>query len=324
MSEISEKTIESREQTLNAMANVNAVDGFDPCLVTACYQDEEGKMRMYLQAEPAMLWFRLKHPNGRLEQVLTRANDQMATVEGRVIDGDGNLLANAFATRYRSDDNKFGKDYIQNAGTAAIRKALGNCGFGTPANAEYIEGVTTLFKVADVEDTPVDAGVQTTRIPVPPIPKEYQQQTSPSVMVEDTPAAPAAPAAAPKTTKRTTRKAAKAEAPTPTPAPAPEKAPAQNPTPVPAVKQETPAKPATVPAQPTIPVPLTPTTAEVEPKTLEEALAFKISVGRLAGKTMKEVVDSGSGAAITYFLRPQYAGKPIQTAARMVAGQYNL
>ena len=41
-------------------------------------------------------------------------------------------------------------------------------------------------------------------------------------------------------------------------------------------------------------------------------------------KAMKEVVDSGSGAAITYFLRPQYAGKPIQTAARMVAGQYNL
>ena len=131
MSEISEKTIVAHEQTLNAMANVNAVDGFDPCLVTACYRYEEGKSRMYLQAEPAMLWFRLKHPKGRLEQVLTRANDQMATVEGRVIDSNGNLLANAFATRYRSDDNKFGKDYIQNAGTAAIRKALGNCGFGT-------------------------------------------------------------------------------------------------------------------------------------------------------------------------------------------------
>ena len=52
MSEISEKTIVAHEQTLNAMANVNAVDGFDPCLVTACYRDEEGKSRMYLQAEP--------------------------------------------------------------------------------------------------------------------------------------------------------------------------------------------------------------------------------------------------------------------------------
>lgn len=318
MSDISEKTIVAHEQTLNAMANVNAVDGFDPCLVTACYRDEEGKSRMYLQAEPAMLWFRLKHPNGRLEQVLTRANDQMATVEGRVIDSNGNLLANAFATRYRSDDNKFGKDYIQNAGTAAIRKALGNCGFGTPANAEYIEGITPLFTAVDDEDAPVDSGVPT-RIPVPPIPKEYQNQTP--VMVEDT---PDTPAATPKTTKRATRKNAKAEAPAPTPAPVPEKPAIQNPEPTPAVKKEATAKPATAPAQPPIPVPPTPTTAEVEPKTLEEALAFKISVGRFSGKTMKEVVDSGSGAAITYFLRPQYAGKPIQTAARMVAGQYNL
>ena len=306
MSEISEKTIVAHEQTLNAMANVNAVDGFDPCLVTACYRDEEGKSRMYLQAEPAMLWFRLKHPNGRLEQVLTRANDQMATVEGRVIDSNGNLLANAFATRYRSDDNKFGKDYIQNAGTAAIRKALGNCGFGTPANAEYIEGITPLFTAVDDEDAPVDSGVPT-RIPVPPIPKEYQNQTP--VMVEDT---PDTPAATPKTTKRATRKNAKAEAPAPTPAPVPEKPAIQNPEPTPAVKKEAPAKPATAPAQPPIPVPPTPTTAEVEPKTLEEALAFKISVGRFSGKTMKEVVDSGSGAAITYFLRPQYAGKPFR------------
>ena len=44
MSEISEKTIVAHEQTLNAMANVNAVDGFDPCLVTACYRDEEGNL----------------------------------------------------------------------------------------------------------------------------------------------------------------------------------------------------------------------------------------------------------------------------------------
>ena len=41
---------------------------------------------MYLQAEPAMMWFRLKHPGGRLEQIVYRANDMMATVEGRVID----------------------------------------------------------------------------------------------------------------------------------------------------------------------------------------------------------------------------------------------
>ena len=94
----------------------------------------------------------------------------MATVEGRVIDENGNLLANAFATRYHADD-QFGKDYIQNAGTAAIRKALGNCGFGTPANAEYIEGVTVCHEAAELTDAPVDDGVEA-KIPVPPVPKE--------------------------------------------------------------------------------------------------------------------------------------------------------
>ena len=135
----------TREQVLETMANANQVEGFDPRLVTTCYKDADGNARMYLQAEPAMMWFRLKHPGGRLEQIVYRANDMMATVEGRVIDENGNLLANAFATRYHGDD-QFGKDYIQNAGTAAIRKALGNCGFGTPANAEYIEGVTVSMK----------------------------------------------------------------------------------------------------------------------------------------------------------------------------------
>ena len=160
----------TREQVLETMANANQVEGFDPRLVTTCYKDADGNARMYLQAEPAMMWFRLKHPGGRLEQIVYRANDMMATVEGRVIDENGNLLANAFATRYHADD-QFGKDYIQNAGTAAIRKALGNCGFGTPANAEYIEGVTVCHEAAELTDAPVDDGVEA-KIPVPPVPKE--------------------------------------------------------------------------------------------------------------------------------------------------------
>ena len=173
MTENTKQEAALRNKTLSVLANINAVEGFDPHMVTACYQDTEGNGRMYLQAEFSMLWFRLKYPNGRLEQVLSRMNDQMATVEGRVYDNDGNLLANAFVTRYRGEE-QFGKDYVQNAGTAAIRKALGNCGFGTPADAVYIEGVTPLFKAAEDEDVPVDAGVQT-RIPSPPGPKAYQQ-----------------------------------------------------------------------------------------------------------------------------------------------------
>lgn len=255
----------TREQVLETMANANQVEGFDPRLVTTCYKDAEGNGRMYLQAEPAMMWFRLKHPGGRLEQIVYRANDMAATVEGRVIDENGNLLANAFATRYHADD-QFGKDYIQNAGTAAIRKALGNCGFGTPANAEYIEGITVCHEAAELTDAPVDDGVEA-KIPVPPIPKEVVE-TNPQTEPE----------------------------------PKPE------------------------PAYTPIPVPPVPREQEIakEPKTLEEALSFKVPCGRYGGQTMKQLLDSGNTVAITYFLRPLFKGKPVQAAARILAGQYNL
>lgn len=288
----------TREQVLETMANANQVEGFDPRLVTTCYKDADGNARMYLQAEPAMMWFRLKHPGGRLEQIVYRANDMMATVEGRVIDENGNLLANAFATRYHADD-QFGKDYIQNAGTAAIRKALGNCGFGTPANAEYIEGVTVCHEAAELTDAPVDDGVEA-KIPVPPVPKEVVE--------------------AEKNEKKTatwTRKTAKKQEQLKEAAPV-ETSPQTESEPKPEPKSE--------PAHTPIPVPPVPREQEAvkEPKTLEEALSFKVPCGRYGGQTMKELLGSGNTVAITYFLRPLFKGKPVQAAARILAGQYNL
>lgn len=286
MTENTKQEAALRSKSLSVLANINAVEGFDPHMVTACYQDTEGNGRMYLQAEFSMLWFRLKYPNGRLEQVLSRMNDQMATVEGRVYDNDGNLLANAFVTRYRGEE-QFGKDYVQNAGTAAIRKALGNCGFGTPADAVYIEGVTPLFKAAEDEDVPVDAGVQT-RIPIPPVPKEYQQNAEP---------APAAP-------KRGRKPAAK-----PAPAPAPVAAPA----------------PAATPAPNPIPIPPAPKPAPVGiPKTMEEAENFVIPFGAFHGMTMKDTLAKDGGARVINYIKdsPRFAGQPIQVAAQMFAGQH--
>lgn len=280
MTENTKQEAALRNKTLSVLANINAVEGFDPHMVTACYQDTEGNGRMYLQAEFSMLWFRLKYPNGRLEQVLSRMNDQMATVEGRVYDNDGNLLANAFVTRYRGEE-QFSKDYVQNAGTAAIRKALGNCGFGTPADAVYIEGVTPLFKAAEDEDVPVDAGVQT-RIPIPPVPKEYQQNAEP---------APAAP-------KRGRKPAAK-----PAPAPAHAATPAPNPIPIP---------PAPKPAP--VGVPKTMEEAEnfVIPFGAFHGMTMKDTLAKDGGaRVINYIKDS-----------PRFAGQPIQVAAQMFAGQH--
>lgn len=280
MTENTKQEAALRNKSLSVLANINAVEGFDPHMVTACYQNTEGNGRMYLQAEFSMLWFRLKYPNGRLEQVLSRMNDQMATVEGRVYDNDGNLLANAFVTRYRGEE-QFGKDYVQNAGTAAIRKALGNCGFGTPADAVYIEGVTPLFKAAEDEDVPVDAGVQT-RIPIPPVPKEYQQNAEP---------APAAP-------KRGRKPAAK-----PAPAPVPVPTPAPNPIPIP---------PAPKPA----PVGVPKTMEEAE----NFLIPFGAFHGMTMKDTLAK--DGGARVINYIKDSPRFAGQPIQVAAQMFAGQH--
>lgn len=298
--------IEIRKSSLSAMSSINKVEGFDPRLLTTCYVDSEGVSRMYLQAEPSMLWFRLKYPGGKLEQILTRANDQMATVEGRVYDDNGNLLANAFATRYHTDD-QFGKDYIQNAGTAAIRKALGNCGFGTPADAEFIEGVTPVVtETSKLTDAPVDGGV-TLPIPIPvPVPKPAAKPTAPAE-----PAAPAKTRRA-KTAKTPARAPVMVEddpfasVPVPTPAPIPV------PTPAPA--------PAPAPQQPKAPAP----SPEKKPGTVEEALAFVIPMGRYNGKTIQSILDAGEGKNLAFFLRESYRGTPVQAAVQLVAGQYNL
>ena len=64
-------------ETLNRLARINEVEGFDPRLLVACYKNESGEENLYLPAEPAMLWFRLKYPHGRLEQVATRVTQPL-------------------------------------------------------------------------------------------------------------------------------------------------------------------------------------------------------------------------------------------------------
>lgn len=51
MTENTKQEAALRNKTLSVLANINAVEGFDPHMVTACYQDTEGNGRMYLQAE---------------------------------------------------------------------------------------------------------------------------------------------------------------------------------------------------------------------------------------------------------------------------------
>ena len=283
-------------ETLRKLAGINEVEGFDPRLLVACYKNESGEENLYLPADPAMLWFRLKYPHGRLEQVATRVTDSMATVEGRVFDENGAMLANAFVTRYRSDTDQFGKDYVQNAGTCAIRKALGNCGFGTPATAEFIEGVTVVYDRNAAPEQPVDSGAAVKRLTPPPAPKK--RKAAETVATAET-----APQPEPDKPARPRDISMAEDVP-----PAPALAEAE--------------KPKTAPVPPPV---MKPAAQSVKaPSTLDEAMAFVVPTGRYAGKTFGQLIEEKENDAIRYFLRPLYAGKPIQQAARMVAGQYGL
>lgn len=276
------------QETLRKLASINEVEGFNPNLLVACYKNESGEENLYLPAEPAMLWFRLKYPHGRLEQVATRVTDSMATVEGRVFDENGTMLANAFVTRYRSDADQFGKDYVQNAGTCAIRKALGNCGFGTPATAEFIENVTVVYDKNAAPEQPVDSGAAVKRLMPPPTPKKRKTTEAAVQPAQEKPTRP--------------RDISVAEDVPP--------APAETETPKTAVVQPPVLKPAAQSAK--------------APSSLEEAMVFVIPTGRYAGMTFGQLIEAKEHDAIRYFLRPIYAGKPIQKAAMMVAGQYGL
>ena len=282
------------ESTLDVLRKLNEVPGFCPETLCVCYADEQEE-RMYLPADAAMMWFRLAHPNGKLEQLFVRGNDNYAVVEGRVYDENGSLLANAFVTRWHTENSQYGADFLQNAGTSAIRKALGNAGFGTPADACFIEGITPKIEAGKGEE-PVDSG-KTVKLSPPPAPQRKKRSDEKKENAEDDIISTQSNAA-----KESSHGSPENEAPA---APAPVPAPVQKPVPAP------------IPTQ-------APAVVKDTPFTMEDAMAFVVPGGRYAGKTFKEIIDGGDMDAIKYFLRPVYQDKPIYRAAAMVAGQYGL
>ena len=341
------------EETKAKIDEINRVEGFNPSLLVTCYSTG-AEDRLYLQAEPAMVWFRLKYPKGRLEQLATRINDNMATIEGRVYDDEGNLLANAFVTRYRNDSDSYGKDYVQNAGTSAIRKALGNCGFGTPYNAQYIEGITERVDMATntTAEPPVDSGRTTGKFTVPgvnaakkvlspaaPVPDE----TAGNQTANDTQEPVSSNEQAPEPAHEMPEKTAQATIPVPTPAkkrgrpkkveeaPVKDAAPTQTAdidesavqTATEGMEQRLDAQPNMEHKEPSDIGPAEPsqpeTTSGEDEAEFASALAFTVPNGRYAGKTFKELLDSGEKSVIAYFLKPLYAGQPSQAAALIIA-----
>ena len=119
---------------LQAVKELNRVDGFDPCQYLRELVNERQEKQVYLDVKFRKLWFRLKYPFGKITKKIIQFNEQCAIIEARVYldknDPEENYISNALAQRYYSPDDNFGRRYVEMAETAAIGRALADAGFG--------------------------------------------------------------------------------------------------------------------------------------------------------------------------------------------------
>ena len=140
---------------VQAIQNLNKVDGFDPRKYMRLIGGEGQSGKYYLDVAIRKLWFRLKYPEGKIDTRLVYRTDQTVVVEARIYlhykDAENEYIANAFSQKFRTEDPQFGDKFVELAGTAAEGRALANAGFGT--QFADIEGAMD----PEVADAPLDA-----------------------------------------------------------------------------------------------------------------------------------------------------------------------
>jgi hypothetical protein len=94
------------------------------------------KGKPYLQVAHRIVWFRLDHPNGRINTEILVNNEKYALVKATIMDKDGLLLATAHKVEHLAHF----QDYLEKSETSAIGRALALCGYGTQFEPELDEG----------------------------------------------------------------------------------------------------------------------------------------------------------------------------------------
>lgn len=167
---------------LPMVADLNRVDGFDPKEYLRAYGDEKtGEAQWYLDVKYRKLWFRLKHPLGKIAKKVIQLTDKAAIIEAKIYldmnDPEDHFIASALAQRY-FDSSPFGPKYVEMAETAAVGRALADAGFGVQ-----------FCDVTEPDDPAiVDAGV--------PAPAKNGDGTPVTAVEDDSPVASGAPTAA--------------------------------------------------------------------------------------------------------------------------------
>lgn len=119
--------------TVNAVKDLNDIEGFDPRKFMRVIPSEDGKIRYYLEVAYRKLWYRLKYPEGKIVKRILKLTDQVAVIKARVYlnrnDPEESYIASAMAQKYYSNE-QFGMKYVELAETAAVGRALSDAGFG--------------------------------------------------------------------------------------------------------------------------------------------------------------------------------------------------
>ena len=208
MTENTKQEAALRNKTLSVLANINAVEGFDPHMVTACYQDTEGNGRMYLQAEFSMLWFRLKYPNGRIKLSSLKITDQLAIIEARVYFDKNDAQPRSSFIAQREAKATPGGLYIESAQHAAIDQALSDAGFGVQFSAaaptasaekaaETVKEQPTVAETATAEQVSTEVPVTVAEAATEVINEPVQEPPVVQETVAEAPAAEVMESAAP-------------------------------------------------------------------------------------------------------------------------------
>ena len=140
------------KRTIPAM---NAVEGFNPAEFTRQLPNDDGSMSLYLDVKYRLLWFRLHHPDGKIDSQIVHVDDKSAVVCCRLYtnkkDADDQFVAKSCAQRYATQE-KYGDRYLEVAETAAMGRVLAAAGYGTQfcGNTDLMDDI--------IVDAPLEMG----------------------------------------------------------------------------------------------------------------------------------------------------------------------
>ena len=110
------------ESNSNVIPAINAVDGFNPADFVRTTVGEEGENDLYLDVKYRLLWFRLHHPNGKIDPELIRVDEKNAIVCCRIYadkaDPADQFIGKAYSQRFSTED-RFGDRFLEIAETVA-------------------------------------------------------------------------------------------------------------------------------------------------------------------------------------------------------------